>query len=268
MADEIANSTPTPAASTAAPAVVEAASTVVAESPASDPIVVETKAPEASPSVVAEPAKTEAAIEPKPTETLLGAEKKPEEAKPTEAKAEEVKIEEKVEPSQAPEPPTYELKLPEGTQVDEAKFGDFTKMLGEFETTAKVPHEEMQKLGQQMFDRHLEEMQRYNESLTQAWNKQKNDWKESFLKSPEFANRTDTAVNAAIDAIGIYGGDVAQQKEFRELMESSGVGNHTAMIRMLSNIMLAKVEPSQLAAPQIASPAKVSKVQKMYGVKK
>lgn len=267
MADEIANSTPTPAASPAAPAVVEVAPNAApsTETPVTSP------APQADPVVVTAPTETpvEVAPEAKKVETLLGAEKKAEEvAPPAEVKTEEVKIEEKVEPTQVPESPTYELKLPEGVQVDEAKFGDFTKMLGEFETTAKVPHEEMQKLGQQMFDRHLEEMQRYNESLTQAWNKQKNDWKDSFLKSPEFANRTDTAVNAAIDAIGIYGGDVAQQKEFRELMESSGVGNHPAMIRMLSNVMLAKVEPTQLAAPQIASSAKVSKVQKMYGVKK
>ncbi len=221
-----------------------------------------------------ESAKTEtpaesAKVEAPKVETLLAQDKKIEE-KPVETKVEvkteEKPVEQKVE-EKSVEPPKYELKLPEGVQVDEAKFGDFTKMLGDFETTAKVPHDEVSKLGQQMLERHVAEMQRYTESLTQAWEKQSNDWKDSFLKSPEFANRTDTVLNSAIDAINIYGGDVKQQKEFRELMESSKIGNHPAMIRLLSNVMLAKAEPKPLAAPQIATPQSISKIQKMYGKK-
>lgn len=248
-------------------------SPVVATPAASPPIEVaplETVAP-VTPKSPAE-VKTEEAQNVAKPETLLGSEKKePEkftEEKPEEKPTEEKPVEEAPKEEKPVELPTYEpFVLPESFVAEEAKMGEFTKTLAEFENTTKASHEEVQKLGQQLVNRHIDEMQRYTESLTQAWNKQKNDWKDSFLKDPEFANRSDTVVNAAIDAIGIYGGDTKQQEEFRGLMESSGVGNHPAMIRLLSNIMLAKAEPKPLAAPQISSSARVSKVEKMYGKK-
>lgn len=262
MVDEVINTDPTPVTS---PTPVEVVPTP--ESPAIETSVVapvETPATETP----AEPAQTEVTPEAKKPDTLLGGEKKAEE-KPAEVKV-ETKAEEK--PAEVKEAevvaPTYEWSLPEGVTLEDAKIGEFNKTLAEFETTSKVPHDEMKKFGQQMVERHIQELQRHNDSLIQAWNKQKNDWKDSFLKSPEFANRTDTVLNSAIDAINVYGGDTKQQQEFRELMESTGVGNHPAMIRMLSNIMLAKAEPKPLAAPQIASGAKMSKISKMYGAKK
>jgi len=234
----------------------------------------------ASPSVQATDAPKvaeSAPVEQKPVETLLASDKKIEEAKPEEkapeAKAEEAKPEEKsadapkIEEKSA-EPPAYEIKIPDGVTVDDSKFGEFKSALAEFELKSKAPHEEVQALGQQMMEKYLGEMQRYNDSLVQAWNKQKNDWKESFLKDPEFTNRTNTVLNAAIDVIDTYAGTKEQAKEFRDLMESTGVGNHPAVIRLLSNIKLAKPEPKQLAAPQIAPKASTSKIQKMYGSKK
>lgn len=231
------------------------------------PVVEPTKtdpAPEITPEAPKEAAKD--IKEPAKAEILLSQDKKVEE-KPVEKKADEKPAEVKTE-EKAVETPKYELKLPEGVTVDDAKMGDFTKMLGDFEVSSKVSHDEMQKLGQQMVERHIEELQRYTKSLTDAWNKQASDWKDSFLKAPEFANRTDTVLRAAKDAINIYGGDSKQQQEFFDLMESSKVGNHPAMIRLLSNIMVAKAEPRPLAAPQIASATPMSKYQKMYGAKK
>jgi hypothetical protein len=272
MADEIANSAPAPAASAAAP------NAEAAIPPA--PAVTETTAPtDAAPAVESAPApeNTDAAAE-KPSEpakadTLLAGEKKAEE-KPADPDPEAKPEEKPADPAEgepAPLPNFEPFTLPEDVKFDSEKMGEFTKTLAEFEALTKAPHEEMQKLGQQMVERHVaelkESMERYTESLTQAWEKQKNDWKESFLKDPEFVNRTDTVVNSAIDAISVYGGDTKQQQEFRDLMESSGVGNHPAMIRMLSNVMLAKAEPKPLAAPQIGGAEKTSKIQKMYGKK-
>jgi len=282
MAEEIANSTPAaPAASSATP-VVEAAPTVEATPVVEPTVTPDPSKPESTPS--AEPVKTEteepakpeatpeAKAEEKKADTLLGGEKKPEvkaDDKPAEAKPEET-------PSETKEPeiklPEYEpFKLPEDVRFDQEKMGEFTKALAEFETTTKASHEEVQKFGQGLIDRHIAEvnstLERYTQSLTDAWNKQKTDWKDAFIKDPEFANRTDTVVNAAIDAIGIYGGDSKQQQEFRELMESTGIGNHPAMIRLLSNIMLAKAEPKPLAAPKIAPKVGGSKLEKMYGRK-
>lgn len=261
MADEIANSTPAPAASPAGnPS--EAAPPPATETPATAP---NTTAPVTAPvetAPAAEPVKTDAPVDAAPkTETLLAQDKKVEE-KPAEVKVEAEK------PVEASTLPAYEpFTLPENIQFDDNKMGEFTKVLGEFEALTKAPHDEVQKLGQSLVDRHLGEMQRYTESLTQAWEKQKTDWKDSFLKSPEFADRTDAVVNAAIDAINVYGGDAKQQSEFRELMETTGVGNHPAMIRLLANVVQAKAEPKPLAAPTIAPKATNSKIERMYGKK-
>lgn len=271
MADEIANSTPASVASTE----TSPQEATVVPLAATDTLEVVTPTPEAVPDAPVEktseipPAETDALVEKAVPETLLAGDKKVQAAEPEEKPAEEVK------PTDAPEEKPVEVELPafepftlpENATFDNEKMSEFTKSLGEFEITTKAPHEEMQKFGQQLVERHVAELQRYTESLTQAWNKQKNDWKESFLKDPEFANRSDTVVNAAIDAISVFGGDTKQQQEFRELMEQSGVGNHPAMIRMLSNVMLAKAEPKPLAAPQIATSERSSKIQKMYGKK-
>lgn len=263
MADEIETSIPTPAGLPAAESVSSPAELPVTPSPENSPAV-EPIAPEVIP--VETP--VEPAIEESKAETLLGGEKKIEEKSVEEAKPEGKSEEKPAEESKEVELPTYEpFTLPEGVTLDAEKMGEYTTALAEFEATTKASHEEVQKLGQQFLDRHIAELQRYTETLTHAWNKQKNDWKESFLKDPEFTNRTNTVVNAAIDAIGVYAGNSEQQGEFRKLMEDTGVGNHPAMIRMLSNMMLARPEPKPLAAPQIASGQKASKMSKMYGNK-
>lgn len=261
MVDEIANSIPAPVASTETPSVEATPSPVVPETPITEAPAVTEPVVETAP----EPEKIGAPLEAAKPETLLGGEKKSEEAASPEVKEEPTVVPPKTD---APLPVYEPFTLPEGFIADEAKMGELTSALAEFETKTKASHEEVHALGQKMVEKYIDGMQRYTESLTQAWNKQKNDWKDAFLKDPEFANRTDTVVNSAIDAISVYGGDAKQQEEFRGLMESTGIGNHPAMIRMLSNIMLAKAEPKQLAAPQIASIGRTSKVQKMYGQKK
>ncbi len=263
MVDEISNPD-------AAPIVVVDVALVESAPAITETPIVETPSVEAS--VSTETIVSETKSEIPVAETLLGAEKKPQEAvseeKPEgEAKTEETPSEEA--PLEVVELPKFEpFQLPEGVQLEPEKIGEFTKSLAEFESKTKASHEEVQALGQQFLNKHIEEMQRYHEFLTQSWNKQKTDWKDSFLKDPEFSNRTETAVNAAIDAINVYAGDNKQQKEFVDLMESTGLGNHPAMIRLLSNVMLAKAEPKPLAAPQIASGIKQSKISKMYGTKK
>ncbi len=268
MVDEVIPAAPAAPVEAAPAAPVAAPSVETPVTPAAEPTPV--TAP-VEPTPVTEPAPVEAPVETpaeaKKADTLLGAEPKKAEEKPAEVKTETKPEEKPAEAEKAPEAPKFEFKAPDNFQVDEAKMGEFTKALSEFETTAKVPHEEVQKLGQQFLERHVQEMERYTKSLTDAWEKQANDWKESFLKDPEFTNRTNTVLNAAIDVIDTYAGTKEQAKEFRDLMESTKIGNHPAMIRLLSNIKLAKPEPKQLSAPQIASSAKQSKITKMYGNK-
>lgn len=238
----------------------------------------EAAAPVVSPSapVVTPVTETAPVVESAPVteSTLLTSEKvKPVEAKTAETKPAEVKpVEGEVKSVEAETPvvPVFEaFKIPEGVTVDADKIGEFTDALVEFETKTKASHEEVQQFGQSLIDRHIKGVEdaqaKLLTKLIDDGKKERKGWKESFLKSPEFANRTDTVLNSAIDAINIYGGSKDQQQEFCDLMASTGVGNHPAMIRMLSNMMIAKPEPKQLAAPTIAKAVPKNQMQKRYG---
>lgn len=231
----------------------------------------------------AEPAKAaEPTPEPKKDEpsTILGAPKeepKPEAVKPEEPKKDEIpaeaekpaeKKEEASQSEEAPLPTYEEFKVPEGITLEKEQIGKFTEMLAEFEKT-KPDHAAFQSFGQKLVDTHIAEMQamakKVEDSYRDAWETQRKEWKESFEKDPEIGgNRQITTVNAARDFISTFGGTDAQQAEFRNLMETTGLGNHPAVIRILANAMIAKPEPKALAAVK-PIPQVQSKIAKRYG---
>lgn len=239
-----------PLASTAPASVTTSAppvETPQAASPPSPPEATSSAAPAATPPVSllgqeppkVEPAKTEQTPDPKAAD-----------------KSTEVKETKKEEGSQSVEPaplPTFEaFKLPEGFSPDDARLGEFTKELAEFETATKADHAKMQEFGQKLVDKHIAEVQRLNDFYRTAWEKQKSDWKESFEKDPEIGlNRTETTVKAAQEFIRTHGGSEAQQAEFRSLMNTTGVGNHPALIRILAkaNAVLGEGQPLPGARP-------------------
>lgn len=258
--------------------------TTQATSPAPSPAVVEVAAPLVNTQTVTEnapvttdPAKTTES--PKPAETVLGAEpqkdpvKSPEAQKPTDVKVDASVEIKKEDGKQSDEPaplPTYEaFKLPEGITLEGNKLSEFTKDLGEFQTRTKAEQAAVQEFGQKLVDRHIAEVnstvKRLNEHYTQAWEKQKIEWKDAFVKDPEIGgNRQETTVNAALQFIKTHGGNEAQQQEFRQLMETTGIGNHPAMIRLLAkaNMNMAEGKPLPAAKPV---PTATSKVAKRYG---
>lgn len=272
MADEIL-ATPAPVAATpevapAAPVnpsvapvevvqvnVVEAAP-AVAPTPAPDP----TTVPEA-PAAPAEPIKADTGA------TTLLAETKP--AETPEAVQPQEPITEGGQSDEPAPPPTYEpFKLPENISLDTGKISEFTNLLSEAEL-AKGDHTKMQEFGQKMVDFHINEtkksLENYNTYMIEAFEKQKNDWKEAFLKDPEIGgNRWKTTVNSALSFITTHGGTPEQQAEIRTLMDSSGLGNHPAVIRLLANAMTAMAEPKPLASVKPIPQVK-SRTQTMYG---
>ncbi len=228
-------------------------------------------------------AETAPVAEPKKAETALGADPKAEtpkdkapEAKPEDTKSAEAAATEepkKEEASQSDEPaplPSYEaFTLPENITLDSEKLVEFTKDLGEFQNATKADQKAVQEFGQKLVDRHVAEVQetlkRRDEYYVATWEKQKSDWKEAFENDPEIGgNRKETTVNAALEFIRTHGGNEEQQKEFRDLMESTGLGNHPAIIRMLANANLAKAEGKPLPAAKPA-PQNTSKVARRYG---
>lgn len=232
-----------------------------------------------SPKIEIAPVVDEVAKTPEPVkaetpkiETVLGSDPKAE-VKPEIKPEGEVKPEaEKVESSQSEEPaplPTYEsFVLPEGVSLDNQRLGEFTKELAEFETSPKT-HEEFQKFGQKLVDKHVAEVQntvqRLTEHYQQAWEKQTNDWKDAFIADPKIGgNRQETTVKSALEFIRTHGGTAEQQNEFRNLMQTTGIGNHPAVIRLLANAMNANREGQPIPASKPV-PKVTSKIQRRYG---
>lgn len=271
MVEQVTTITPAPVAPLAIdPAAVAAAPTispvVTPESPVQPvPVVEATVTPET------------ALVAP---ETLLGApETKPDTTPPpvvppvVEQKVEEVKTENK-EGSQSAEPappPTYEaFTLPEGISLVPETLGKFTELLSTLETEGKTDHALIQQFGQKAVDFYIAEIQKasqdINKNLQEGWAKQKNEWKESFLKDPEIGGeRSQTTVESALKFIRTHGGTAEQQQEFKSLMETSGLGNHPAMIRLLARASEGMSEGKPLTALKPANTSVKSKVQTMYG---
>lgn len=216
-------------------------------------------------------AKVEAPVADKPADTKAEAPKTEDakkdasaDVKPADQKKEEAKQ------SDEPAPlPTYEaFKLPEGISADEMRLGEFTKLLAEAEL-AKGDHTKMQDFGQKLVDRHIAEVQevlkKQSDFFINAFEKQKVEWKEKFLSDPEIGgNRWQTTATAANEFISTHGGNAEQQKELRQLMESSGIGNHPAMIRVFAKAMMNMSEGKPLPAPKPES-RPMSKVERRYG---
>lgn len=183
---------------------------------------------------------------------------------PSEAKAPE-------EVAPLPEPVFEPFTLPEDITVDAEKQKEFTALLADLEKTGKADHAALQEFGQKAVDFHVNETKRllgdYQKSLETYWDKQKTDWKNSAMNDPEIGgNRFNTTLQNALSFIRTHGGTPEQQAEFKSLMNSSGLGNHPAMIRLLANAGLKMSEGKPLAAPQPVSSPK-SKISTMYGSK-
>jgi hypothetical protein len=263
--------TPVPAAAAEAPAPQPAATEVT---PAPAPVAVEQPTNTTPTSAPAEPAKPETVLgealkeEPKTDSTTQPTS----EVKPTEAKSEEVKPQEGQSEEPAP-PPTYDpFALPEGMSLDTERVNKFTDILGEFEKDSKVDHALMQAFGQKAVDLYVEEATRLTQDITKyyqdAWNKQKAEWKDAFMTDIEIGgNRFQTTVDSARNFIRTHGGTPDQQTEFRALMETSGLGNHPAMIRLLANAGKALEEGKPLASVKPV-PQQKSRIDTLYkGVK-
>lgn len=270
MVDNIVTQiTPAPVAPLAVdPVAVQAAPTIVTEAP--------------TPALVVE-ATTTTEVTPKTPETLLGApetkvESISEITKPVVAP--EVKVEpdkvvtENKEGSQSAEPappPTYEaFKMPEGVSLVPETLGKFTELLSTLETEGKADHALVQQFGQKAVDFYIAEVQKsatdIHKNLQTAWDQQKVEWKESFLKDPEIGGeRSQTTVDSALKFIRTHGGTAEQQQEFKSLMETSGLGNHPAMIRLLARASEGMSEGKPLTAIRPANTSVKSKVQTMYG---
>ena len=240
----------------------------------SSPAVVETVAPsvESAPSTVLGADDAPSAVEPvveadiksddvKTTETVETAPKEvtPEAPKESADKSAEKQPEgeKKDEASQSDEPaplPTYEpWKLPENMTVDQSKLDEVTKMFAEFERDTKTDHALVQKFGQQIIDRHIENVQAAISKLTEAyqesWKQQTKDWYDAFAKDPEIGGpKKEVSAAAANEFIRRHGGTSEQQASLRQILEKTGLGNHPDIIRTFAKATSNLAEPKMIPA--------------------
>lgn len=283
MVDDVNNSaTAAPVAAPAISAAASAPAAPVAESAPATPPVVAPAPISPEPAAETPPAVSPPAAEPAASvlpPTILGEAPKPAET-PAEVKpAEGEKPAEapKVEPSQSAEPAplaTYEpWTLPEGVTLDEAKSGEFNKLLGEFQATTKAEQAAVQKFGQELVSRHVTELKgaidKVQQSYQTAWTKQTEDWKQAFISDPEIGgNRQETTVAAANEFIATHGGTPEQQTAFRKMLQDTGIGNHPEMIRMLASAKNSAQFSEGTPLPGSVSTAKPSRSQRFYSPRK
>jgi len=258
----------------------------VVETPVVETPVVETVAETPAPEVVAEPvvetpapaveATTEKVEETKEESKVLLSEEPKVETAETEVKVEETETKEGGQSDEPAPPPSYEaFKVPEEVPLDEGRVSEFTGILAELELEGKADHAVVQQVGQKMVDFHINELKRQAESVVsqiqtqqlEAWETQLNTWKDQTVNHPEIGGpRLQATIEAANQFIKTHGGTVEQQKEFRNLLNTSGLGNHPTMIRILAQAGTAMSEGKPLAASTPVSAPK-SKTATMYGPK-
>lgn len=272
MADE--NPPVTPQAAPAATPVAPASSpppAATGETPSPLPVA-PTPAPVENPTVLGEET-------PKPVELAKPAETpevKPAEQKPADG---EVKPdgEKKEDGSQSAEPaplPAYEpFTLPEEVKLDSDKLGEFTKLLGEFEST-KPDHAAFQKFGQDLVNRYVEgvkdTLKAYETSLINLHEENKMTWFRAFEADPQIGgNNKMTTVEAAKAFRDKFAGTPEQLSEFRSLMTQTGVGNHPALLRIFANAQAAfdkfTKEEAKMVPGKAPMPNSRSKVETRYG---
>ena len=210
-------------------------------------------APEAA--VVAEPAPSEAAPEPVVGSLVEGAPEaaavEPEAAKPAEAEV-------------APEPaPTYEaFKLPEGFTVPEDRMGAFTELAGK----QRLSQED----AQSFLDLHAETMKTVQAAMDQrqrdVFDQTRAGWRDQFAK--EAGNRRDTMLQDAKWAISELEPDEAKRKEVWSALSFSGMGDHPAIIRLLSNAAGKMRERTAPATPLAPERGAINPADRRYGVQR
>lgn len=245
----------------AAPVAEVAAAQVVVADVAAAPIPEIAVVPEP---VVAPVEPTPIAESPKPLLSPEIEEVKPETAEPV---VEPIKTETELAPL-----PVYEFKLPEGTSTDNPAFKSFQSKLGEFQNASKAEQAVVQKLGQEMIDMHLEDVKAIIENQNKSawdWFKNRNkEWLENSKKDPSIGGSDENfqaTTSAAARAVGLYGGTKAQQLETAKLFQETGVENHPALLRFLSNITKVAAKEGAAVSSQTVPIQKAGIAEAMYG---
>lgn len=247
---------PAPAAAPiASPAPAATAAPESATSPAAAPATAPVPAPEAAPAPSAADAAKPAA------QTSLLSEPKPAEAAPAAdgtpaAEAAPVVL------------PSYEFKMPEGFEAAPEQLGKFNELIGQFEHSTGGDHVKFAEFGQKAIEFHVGELQRVAEMAEQqsreSWEVMRDGWRTAFKADADLGGaREQATLTQCAGMIDQFGGNAQQRAELRQYLAITGMGDHPALIRLLSNVAKTLGEPNPVPAPPSTGP-KPSRATKRY----
>jgi hypothetical protein len=237
---------------------------------AADPAPIQAPSPAPSPAAKPELAPSGSLLsdQPKPADPAPAVDP----AKPADAPAADAKpADAPAEPAPAePLPaPTYEFKFPEDVTVDQERVAKMSELIGSLELDAKLDHGKASEFGQKALDFHLSEMQRVVSEIDQqgraAWTDMREGWRNTFKSDPELGgNRQQTTLAACTRVIDQFGGSEQQRAELRQILGTTGAGDHPALIRLLANVgkQLGEGRPVPAVVPK--SPVVPSRKERRY----
>lgn len=138
----------------------------------------------------------------------------------------------------------YEVTAPEGAKLDPESVKAFSAVANEL----KLPQEAAQKLAA-WYDKHSTEKATAN---TSAWKAVNDGWVDAGKKDAEIGGeKWDTSVEHCRAAIKSFG-----TKEFTDMLNLTGAGNHPEMIRFLTRVHNATKEDKMISGGQGAQGGK------------
>lgn len=140
----------------------------------------------------------------------------------------------------------YDFKVPEGVQLDTAMADEFKALAKD----AKLPADTAQKVVDLAIKR--------EQARAEAFAKQVDDWAKQVKADPELGKEENLA--AARSFVNTFGDD-----DLKSLLNSTGMGNHPAVVRALLKASKAISEDKFIAGKSDAEPAKKDPAAVLYG---
>jgi hypothetical protein len=138
-----------------------------------------------------------------------------------------------------PEDGKYDLKMPEGVEVDQAMLDQFAPTFKELGLTTKQ--------AQALADKFIEAQTKQGDAQRETWAKMTGEWVDQAKADPEIGGaKWDATVKDASGIVKRFGNDA-----LRDYLNASGAGNHPEMIRFMAKVgaMIGEDRPAISEAP-------------------
>ena len=123
-----------------------------------------------------------------------------------------------------PEDGKYDIKMPEGVELDQTLLDEIAPQFKELGLTTKQ--------AQSLADKFIAAQEKRATEQSQGWAKTVSDWVDTAKADPEIGGaKWDGTVKVASGVVGKFG-----TPELKEYLNASGAGNHPEMIRFMAKV--------------------------------